>query len=111
MSPISPGHSGCVVFIAIVLAGLLTLAFVGSLRDAARHPEGYRGLYEDVPWRRVQICVWGVTLAALLGTWLGGGDETVLSVIALVGFVLGWVCAKFAASAEMNRRLRDLLGG
>ena len=111
MGPVGAGHHGRVVFIAIALAGLLTLAFVGSLRDASRHPEGYRRLHDDVPWRRVQIWVWGITLAALLGTWLGGGDETVLSVIALVGFVLGWVCAKFAASAEMNRRLRNFLGG
>jgi hypothetical protein len=35
MGPVGAGHHGRVVFIAIALAGLLTLAFVGSLRDLA----------------------------------------------------------------------------
>jgi hypothetical protein len=106
----SAGYQDDVVFVALVLAGLLTLAFVSSLREAARHPEGFRRLYDEVPWRRIQVVVWAITLAALLGAWLGSANETVLSVIALAGFVLGWVCARFAASAAMNRRLRDFIG-
>jgi TRAP-type C4-dicarboxylate transport system permease large subunit len=93
--------------IAGLLVGLVALAFLCSLADAGRHPPRYERLYDERLWKRVDAWVWGLTLAVLAGMLLGGASTDALGVVAVVGFVAGFICARFISATRLNRRMRD----
>jgi hypothetical protein len=98
------------VTLAVVLVGLVACAFVWSLLDATRHPGRYRRLYDERRWRRAELWIWAITLAAVIGAALAGASLDALGAIVVIGGCAGLVCWRFELAAWSDRVFRDWFG-
>jgi hypothetical protein len=96
-------------FWGVLLAGLLTLVFVWSLRDASRAPERWRRPYSLPAWRRVLRWIAIPWVLALGLAWVLGAGTTVYAVIGIVGFSAAFVAGRFASAAWFNDVIRRWL--
>jgi hypothetical protein len=95
--------------LGLALLVALSVAFVGSLLDAARNPQRWARLYaSEARWREALAWTWAITLAAIAGAALAGASGDTLGMIAVAGFAVSYVVIRFIANAALNERMRDL---
>jgi hypothetical protein len=97
------------VYWGVLVAGLVAVVFVWSLRDGAQTPERWGRLYRPELWRWVLRAIALVLALALVAARLLGADATVYAIIVVAGVSATYVAWRFASQAWWNDLLHRLL--
>jgi hypothetical protein len=97
--------------LAFLIVAVVAGAFLWSLWHAIRHPGAYASVFGDQRrWRRARAWILAITLAAMLGAWLGGAGTATLGMIGAVGFIPSAICSDFLRQARYNEWFRKFFG-